>query len=225
MPCRFLSRPWCSLPAEPCSDCCVHCWCSPCAICQEVRHSAALASCGNSSEQLSQWFAASCKLHRLSGVWNDRQLQQLPDAAIVLPEMIDSLTPSDGSLPQYNGSQACEGVSHLDLLPLHSLQSKGYKQRTHAHSAKHAMCVQQTTPVCTHDCYGNASCTLIAPPHVRRPAISVWARKYVAIVACFKYISALHICLLFALKVCCCHCDCRHVSSRHELPGAPPNRP
>lgn len=25
------------LPAEPCSDCCVHTWCSPCAVCQEMR--------------------------------------------------------------------------------------------------------------------------------------------------------------------------------------------
>ncbi|GFH28691.1 putative cell number regulator 10, partial [Haematococcus lacustris] len=25
------------LPEEPCSDCMVHCWCSPCAVCQETR--------------------------------------------------------------------------------------------------------------------------------------------------------------------------------------------
>ncbi|XP_045790789.1 protein PLANT CADMIUM RESISTANCE 7-like [Trifolium pratense] len=26
-----------NLPEEPCNDCCVHCWCSLCAICQEYR--------------------------------------------------------------------------------------------------------------------------------------------------------------------------------------------
>jgi hypothetical protein len=26
-----------SLPEDPCGDMCVHCWCSPCAVCQEVR--------------------------------------------------------------------------------------------------------------------------------------------------------------------------------------------
>lgn len=26
-----------SLPEEPCSDCCVHCWCTQCAVCQEAR--------------------------------------------------------------------------------------------------------------------------------------------------------------------------------------------
>ncbi|KAH7528778.1 hypothetical protein FEM48_Zijuj05G0108200 [Ziziphus jujuba var. spinosa] len=26
-----------SLPEEPCSDCCVHCWCACCANCQEYR--------------------------------------------------------------------------------------------------------------------------------------------------------------------------------------------
>mmetsp|Transcript_40043 Transcript_40043/g.88929 ORF Transcript_40043/g.88929 Transcript_40043/m.88929 type:complete len:120 (-) Transcript_40043:218-577(-) len=26
-----------ALPEEPCSDCCVHCICSPCAVCQEAR--------------------------------------------------------------------------------------------------------------------------------------------------------------------------------------------
>ncbi|KAF3437875.1 hypothetical protein FNV43_RR20631 [Rhamnella rubrinervis] len=26
-----------SLPEEPCSDCCVHCWCAACANCQEHR--------------------------------------------------------------------------------------------------------------------------------------------------------------------------------------------
>lgn len=26
-----------SLPEEPCNDCCIHCWCSYCAICQEYR--------------------------------------------------------------------------------------------------------------------------------------------------------------------------------------------
>ncbi|KAL6762068.1 PLAC8 family-domain-containing protein [Haematococcus lacustris] len=25
------------LPEDPCSDCCVHCWCNPCAMCQEYR--------------------------------------------------------------------------------------------------------------------------------------------------------------------------------------------
>ena len=27
----------CSLHETPCNDVCVHCWCSPCAVCQEVR--------------------------------------------------------------------------------------------------------------------------------------------------------------------------------------------
>mmetsp|Transcript_5458 Transcript_5458/g.12087 ORF Transcript_5458/g.12087 Transcript_5458/m.12087 type:complete len:273 (+) Transcript_5458:167-985(+) len=26
-----------NLPAEPCGDCCVHCFCTPCAVCQEAR--------------------------------------------------------------------------------------------------------------------------------------------------------------------------------------------
>jgi len=26
-----------NLPEEPCNDCCVHCFCGPCAICQEAR--------------------------------------------------------------------------------------------------------------------------------------------------------------------------------------------
>ncbi|GMH40500.1 hypothetical protein BSKO_08404 [Bryopsis sp. KO-2023] len=26
-----------NLPEEPCSDCCVHFWCSPCGVCQEAR--------------------------------------------------------------------------------------------------------------------------------------------------------------------------------------------
>uniref|UniRef100_A0A7S0WN92 Uncharacterized protein n=1 Tax=Chlamydomonas leiostraca TaxID=1034604 RepID=A0A7S0WN92_9CHLO len=25
------------LKEDPCSDCCVHCWCSPCGLCQEAR--------------------------------------------------------------------------------------------------------------------------------------------------------------------------------------------
>ncbi|EFN58599.1 hypothetical protein CHLNCDRAFT_140784 [Chlorella variabilis] len=26
-----------ALAPEPCGDCCVHCWCGPCAVCQEAR--------------------------------------------------------------------------------------------------------------------------------------------------------------------------------------------
>ncbi|KAK9823834.1 hypothetical protein WJX72_005813 [[Myrmecia] bisecta] len=36
-----------NLPEEPCSDCCVHFWCSPCGVCQEARH---IAACGNNPQ-------------------------------------------------------------------------------------------------------------------------------------------------------------------------------
>jgi hypothetical protein len=34
--CHAFHLPY-SLEEDPCSDCCVHLWCSPCAVCQEVR--------------------------------------------------------------------------------------------------------------------------------------------------------------------------------------------
>lgn len=33
----------CRLKEEPCSDYCVHLWCSPCAVCQEVRPTVTVA--------------------------------------------------------------------------------------------------------------------------------------------------------------------------------------
>ncbi|KAB1212639.1 Protein PLANT CADMIUM RESISTANCE 9, partial [Morella rubra] len=34
---RSKLRGFYSLPEDPCGDCCVHCWCGPCALCQEYR--------------------------------------------------------------------------------------------------------------------------------------------------------------------------------------------
>mmetsp|Transcript_27483 Transcript_27483/g.74351 ORF Transcript_27483/g.74351 Transcript_27483/m.74351 type:complete len:102 (+) Transcript_27483:85-390(+) len=34
---RTMVRNKYGLNETPCSDCCVHCWCSPCAVCQEAR--------------------------------------------------------------------------------------------------------------------------------------------------------------------------------------------
>lgn len=36
-PVRRKIRETFDLPEQPCSDTCIHCWCSPCATCQEAR--------------------------------------------------------------------------------------------------------------------------------------------------------------------------------------------
>ena len=45
--CTFLSklRSQYGLPEEPCADCCVHCWCRNCALCQEYRELKADGTC------------------------------------------------------------------------------------------------------------------------------------------------------------------------------------